>query len=151
MNVRSLLAVSALCLSTTACEGPIGPAGPVGPVGQPGSGLKQQFICEGFADLVGDGRGFSLQHNIYRFHDGSVMTTCETIGGMDQSSSTRFYKAGQNGTAPGGCYLTFDADTSSSGYWDFRLTEEESVSLATYRDTASTLNGRVFRMPCKVY
>ena len=151
MNVRSLLAVSALCLSTTACEGPIGPAGPAGPVGQPGSGLKQQFICDGFADLVGDGRGFGLQHNIYRFHDGSVMTTCEVDGGMDQSSSTRLYKGDQNGAAPAACYLTFDADTSSAGYWEFRLSEEEMASLATYHDTASALNGRVFRAPCKAY
>lgn len=137
-----------------ACEGPMGldgPRGPTGPTGPQGiageSGLQRTHLCQGFADL-GGGRGYALDHTVYDFADGSVLATCTVAGGIESWSSTRMYRAGQIGALTGGCSVTADVDTNSSGYWTFDITPSKSASTVVYNDVGSAYDRRSQSVTC---
>jgi len=108
-------------------------------------------ICSGFAVTSSDGKGFGLSHDVYRFADGSVMAACAVEGGIDQSSYFQVYRSEQVGSDTGGCFVTFDLDASSAGYWKFVVNKERTSSTATYQDPSSPLDGRTFNLGCSNY
>lgn len=143
MHILPVVAVSALCLA--ACEGP---AGPPGSDGKDGSGLRSSTFCVGFFEVDSVGRGFDVAHGVYRYTDGSVLTTCEVSGGLTQTTGVYAYKSSQSGADSGGCVVTFDVDSSSSGFWDFSLRTGGAESIAKYSDKSSIHDLRFTVLKC---
>lgn len=149
-----------LCLLLSACgtEGPMGPAGPQGPKGEPGiqgppgtngSGLVNYTVCVGVRTLVGN-YAVLPRHSVYRFADGSVLTTCSIDDSVSEYSGTTMYRADQVGSQTGGCFVTYDVGTSrSAGFWQFALSGAGGT--AAYTDSGDLANGIRLSLPCTNY
>ncbi len=114
--------------------------------GANGITMLSNTFCTGFWDPTNSGYGFTVQHEMFDFSDGSVLATCEVQGGNTQTSSVSMYRATQVGAAKGLCNVLFDVESNNtSGYFSF----EEG--LATYKDSGSGYNLRTAQLACTTY
>jgi len=154
-----------IAVALVACEGPMGPTGPrgppgtqgvAGPAGEPGVdggdgkdgasgiGIVSTTRCSGAALLS---TTYNLLHDVYRFADGSVMATCMVWAPSGGFTGTNLWRGGSNGATNGTCLLTQDVDGASYGFWGFGPAST-TTSSATYNDSGSSSNGRVFSLSC---
>ena len=154
MRLTSLVLLSLLA---TACgpgePGPAGPPGPQGPVGAqgpagtPGATLSASYLCTGTAN--NGTANFGLVHMVYVMSDESVMATCNLVESTLWTTGINMWRKDQEGAAEGGCIVYADIDdTKNAGYWTMETNAQRTSSSATYRNTGSPLNGRVFSLSC---
>lgn len=143
--VRLAVAVL-LSVSLLACQGEQGPPGPAGPSGPSGPGgpsgpsgpsgpaegaLSNRYCTKTLNALV-------YQYQVVRFASGDVAASCSIATIADQRSATIYYKSGDTNTTSGACWLFYDIDTVSGGYWEFRA--DAPGERATYHDGTSDWN-----------
>ena len=141
-TVLALVAVSFL----TACggsEGPpgpkgdkgdTGPAGPTGPAGtSAAAGLNQttNYSC------INTSNG--ARHEVYKFPDGSVMTSCEMIWSLDGSASSfNLWRAGQSGANTGYCSVIASGGSWAEFNWNGNLASTLTVHGSSVQTFALT-------------
>jgi len=107
--------------------------------------LGDMWSCH-YVTSAGDG----FSHDIYKYSDGSVFTSCEIADGRSQFINVEMFRGNQAGAATAGCNLTADWDSSATnGWWKFSF--NGTTSTATYNDIGSTFNGNVITMTCTKY
>jgi len=148
MRLTSLVLLSLLA---TACgpgePGPAGPAGPPGPQGETGATLNKTYVCTGTAN--NGTANFALVHTVYTLSDGGVTATCNVAFAELWVTGINMWRQDQNGAAVGGCIVYADIDdTKNLGYWTMETNTQRTSSSATYHNTGSPLNGRVFALTC---
>jgi hypothetical protein len=84
-------------------------------------------------------------YRVVRFSNGDVETWCSIWTSQFQFSASAYWSASPQGSTPDVCFLVYDLDTPSTGYWRFTAVPGES---ATYVDPSSTTwNGTVVSFP----
>ncbi|ATB28707.1 collagen-like protein [Melittangium boletus] len=140
-----------MSLLATACgpgeTGPAGPAGPQGPQGETGATLNKTYVCTGTAN--NGTANVALIHTVYTFSDGSVTATCNVADGALWVTGINMWRGGQPEAAGAQCILAADIDsTKNGGIWTMETNTQRTSSSATYRNTGSPLDGRVFALTC---
>lgn len=132
--------------------GPAGPPGEQGATGNPGangatgamgamgvSGLRGVTGADGGGfDIVAKKRcfkiaGYAFTYYTALFSNGMRFATCEVADSGASYDATILYASTQVGATTGGCVVTYDVDTASSGWWSFTL----SPLRAQYNDIGS--------------
>lgn len=135
-----VLAVVMTSFALAACGGEDVPSGPTIPT------LATVRGCHVFvSDLL-----LAFSYDRYGYQDGSVLVTCSIADGASEYTDIALYRSTQNGAATGGCFLAFDIENATGGWWEFKMSGTGSAT-ATYTDVDSPNHGRVVQMSCESY
>jgi hypothetical protein len=115
-----------LSMSLVACQGEAGPPGPAGPV----EGATSNRYCSKTLNNL------TYQYQVVRWASGDVEAICSIATVADERSGMIYYRSGDTGATTGSCWLFYDVDTASGGYWEFRA--DAPGERATYHDASST-------------
>jgi hypothetical protein len=85
--------------------------------------------------------GLAFWYQVVDYTSGDVLATCSVSDASSQYSSAMYYLDGQVGTLSATCLVTYDVDTFTGGYWEFRA--DSPGERAIYRDASSASNGSV--------
>lgn len=121
-------------------RGPQGLKGEDGVDGQSSAIVSRQYCSKNIASDL------TIRSVVSVMANGDVHSSCEASDSWRSIQSSSLLSVRSFGASSGenGCTVTYDADgVASSGWWDFKTVG--SVRQATYRDTASTLNGNVYQ------
>lgn len=128
-TVFALVAASFL----VACGGTEGPPGPKGDTGPAGPGLNStiRYFCTDGSDDY---------HEIWKWPDGSVMTTCQIAwSGDGQTTAVSLWRSDQLGAAAAFCLV----GASGPSYAEFRWNGGTSSTQTIFGATTQTYN-----LPC---
>lgn len=125
----------ALMISLSLLVGCSGSDGPPGPPGADGVTVTSNQLCS----QIANGRLFAYQ--LIAFSSGDVLVLCSISDAAAQYSGHAFYLDGQPGAAVGVCFVTYDIDSFTGGFWQFR--RDGGTKSAAYTDTSSASNGAI--------
>lgn len=111
--------------------GPKGDSGGTGATGTTASISSSTHCAKTVSSL-------NFEYDYVVFSSGDVWVNCNIEDSSAEYSNSSFYKSTQTGASTGGCLLTYDIDTASSGYWSFTTSPSRQ---AIYKDTGSANNG----------
>ncbi len=123
-----LVVAALLSVTLMGCQGEQGPAG------APEGAVSNRYCRR-------SENNYFYQYQVVRFTSGDVEAICSVADVAAQHSSTIYYRSGDTGTTTAECWLYYDVDTVSGGYWDFRA--DAPGERATYYDATSGSNGFV--------
>lgn len=130
-----------LSVSLVACQGEQGPPGAPGPTGPTGpSGTVEGAVSNRYCSKLLNGY-YTFQYQVIRFASGDVEAVCSIDTAADQRSGTVYYRSGDTGTVTGACWVFYDLDTASGGFWRFEA--NAPGERATYQDGTSEWNNWV--------
>lgn len=137
---RSLLAVIAVLV--VGCDGPVGAPGPEGPRGPAGpQGPSGSVAPARVRHCVGTIGGGVVKYNRVIYPSGDVLTSCYYGDSSRSYSNMEYWPVGTIGARDGTCFLTYDLDANTGGYWTF--TTIGGITSATYTDSGSPANGTI--------
>ena len=96
--------------------------------------------------------GAIFNYGATRFSTGDAYVHCLISGSVIQVSDSAIYKSSQTGASTLACFLTWDIDASTGGYWEF--TGTSGTRQIQYKDTGSASDGTVITFTsgdCTVY
>ena len=132
-------AALALCLGLVGCGGSAGPAGPQGPAGPSGLTVSSVRFCAG-TDSTTYGISVYAEYQIVGYSNGDKMVTCSMSNLQFESTGSAYWRASQNSAQQASCSVTFDVDTPTGGWFEFR---NDGGERAIYHDLGSPYDGVV--------
>lgn len=99
-----------------------------------GTSEVEAYTCNGsFIDM--SGRSTFVEHNVYVYPDGGVLTVCSVTHQSVQFSTTTLYRPKDPGSKTGACFLQVDVgNAATGGFFAFETNESRTHSIAVYRD-----------------
>ncbi len=117
--------------------GPTGEAGPTGPTGPPGAAgisvVASRFCSRLELSLL-------FEYQTIDFTSGDVLALCSISDSGSQYSGSYFYRSTNAGAPASTCYVTYDLDEFTGGWWQFTRGD---ATTAAYDDPGSASDGTV--------
>lgn len=134
MTRSAAVAVVGLLMACAGEDGTMGPAGPAGADGDPGAMFDEIRLCTHY-DAT---RGLEFTYEISSFTTGEAQAFCTVTDAWASYSAAYSWPSGTVGAVQGLCFVGYDLDAGSGGYFEFRA---DGSTRVIYRDSSSTLNG----------